>query len=104
MDILPWWKVSLLLNCQRTISLILNHTKENEATFPVIARMALDFLACPGSSVAVERLFSSSRHLCRDLRSSLKAETIMEGMCTKTWIKEGVVSLHPVTGQVTSLK
>ncbi|HEV7736196.1 MAG TPA: hypothetical protein VGO47_02340 [Chlamydiales bacterium] len=48
MDILPWWKVSLLLNCQRTISLILNHTKENEATFPVIARMALDFLACPG--------------------------------------------------------
>lgn len=52
--------------------------------------MAKDFLAIPGSSVSVERLFSSARHLCADARSSLQAKTITEAMCSKQWMKEGV--------------
>ena len=52
--------------------------------------MARDFLAIPGTSVAVERLFSKSRHLCGELRSSLKAHTITEAMLSKCWIKDGI--------------
>ncbi|KZT64306.1 hypothetical protein DAEQUDRAFT_678804, partial [Daedalea quercina L-15889] len=58
--------------------------------FPVIAAITRDFLAIPGASVSVERLFSASRHLCVDTRSSLKAETICEAMCTKIWICSGL--------------
>lgn len=48
--------------------------------------MARDFLAIPGASVAVERLFSGSRHVCVDTRESLKAETITKLLCTKRWL------------------
>ncbi|TFY56694.1 hypothetical protein EVJ58_g7479 [Rhodofomes roseus] len=64
--------------------------KEHAHKFPVIASMARDFLAIPGASVSVECLFSASRHLCVDTRSSLKAETISEAMCSKQWLKDGL--------------
>jgi hypothetical protein len=51
--------------------------------------MARDFLAIPGTSVSVERLFSRSRHLCHEAGGSMKAETIMKAMLTKMWIKAG---------------
>ncbi|KAF7358612.1 Dimer-Tnp-hAT domain-containing protein [Mycena sanguinolenta] len=63
--------------------------KEYEHRFPVVARMARDFLAIPGTSVSVERLFSRSRHLCHEARGSMKAKTISEAMFTKMWIKAG---------------
>ncbi|PPR01987.1 hypothetical protein CVT24_011114 [Panaeolus cyanescens] len=50
--------------------------KDNAAAFPILAKMARDFLAIPATSTPVERVFSKSRHICSDLRSSLKAETI----------------------------
>ncbi|EIW87284.1 hypothetical protein CONPUDRAFT_45943, partial [Coniophora puteana RWD-64-598 SS2] len=56
--------------------------------FPVVACMARDFLAIPATSVSVERLFSNSRHLCRDTRSSMQASTITEVMCTKKWLED----------------
>ncbi|KAF7371462.1 HATC-domain-containing protein [Mycena venus] len=61
--------------------------KEFAHHFPVVARMARDFLAIPGTSVSVERLFSKSLHLCHEARGSTKAETIMKAMLTKMWIK-----------------
>ncbi|KAF7346859.1 Dimer-Tnp-hAT domain-containing protein [Mycena sanguinolenta] len=63
--------------------------KANERYFPIVSKMARDFLAIPGTSVSVERLFSSSRHLCREVRGSFKAETIKEAMLTKMWLKAG---------------
>lgn len=56
--------------------------------------MARDFLAIPATSVAVERLFSSSRHLCTDVRASFKAQTITEAMCIKYWIGHGLMDVH----------
>ncbi|EIW82968.1 hypothetical protein CONPUDRAFT_52150, partial [Coniophora puteana RWD-64-598 SS2] len=56
--------------------------------FPVISRMARAFLAIPATSVSVERVFSASRHVCRDSRSSLKASTITSVMCTKKWLED----------------
>ena len=43
------------------------------------------------TSVSVEQLFSTSRHLCTDVRNSLKAETITQSMCTKYWIHQGLL-------------
>jgi len=66
---LQWWKV---------------HAED----FPTVSRMARDFLAIPATSVSVERLFSRSRHVCRDTRSSFKAQTITEIMCAKKWLED----------------
>ena len=57
--------------------------------------MARDILAIPGTSVSVERLFSKARHLCTDVRSSLKAETITEAMCARCWIRDGLLDIDP---------
>ncbi|KAF7349507.1 Dimer-Tnp-hAT domain-containing protein [Mycena sanguinolenta] len=65
--------------------------KENEHEFPIISKIARDFLAIPGTSVSVERLFSSARHLCHESRASLNSKTISEAMLTKMWIKEGLL-------------
>ncbi|EKM50366.1 uncharacterized protein PHACADRAFT_263627 [Phanerochaete carnosa HHB-10118-sp] len=57
--------------------------------------MARDFLAIPATSVSVERLFSASRHLCTDLRSSFRAQTVTEAMCVKQWIRAGLLEVIP---------
>ncbi|KIL56765.1 hypothetical protein M378DRAFT_37370, partial [Amanita muscaria Koide BX008] len=54
--------------------------------FPIISRMARDYLAIPATSVSVERVFSKSRHICSNLRSSLKEKTITMALLTKVWI------------------
>ena len=55
--------------------------------------MARDILAIPGTSVAVESVFSKSRHLCADARASFKARTITEAMCVKHWIRDGLLDI-----------
>ncbi len=57
--------------------------------------MARDYLAIPATSVAVERVFSKSRHICMDLRSSLKAEMVTQALLTKTWIQSGLFEMNP---------
>jgi hypothetical protein len=69
---------------------ILYPVKTHERDFPIIAAMAHDFFAIPGTSVSVERLFSSARQLCQDLRSCLLEGTIMEAMLTRAWLKAGL--------------
>ncbi|PCH37395.1 hypothetical protein WOLCODRAFT_84172, partial [Wolfiporia cocos MD-104 SS10] len=49
--------------------------------FPMILQMAFDLLAVSGSSVLVEHLLFSSHHLCTNVQSSPKAETISQAMC-----------------------
>ena len=56
--------------------------QDHEWDFPIISHMAHDFLAIPGVSVSVERLFLQSMYLCgTELWGLLKAATIMEAMC-----------------------
>ena len=69
-------------------SLYSSLAQEHANAFPVIARMARDFLAIPGTSVAVERLFSKSRHICVDTRSSLKADTVVEAILAQKWLED----------------
>jgi hypothetical protein len=56
--------------------------------------MARDFLAIPATSVSVERVFSKSRHICSDLRSSLKADTVTEALLAKVWIRSGLLDVN----------
>jgi hAT family C-terminal dimerisation region len=57
--------------------------------------MARDYLAIPATSVAVERVFSKSRHICANLRSSLKENTIRMALLTKSWIRSGLFDMVP---------
>ncbi|CAB4493134.1 unnamed protein product [Rhizophagus irregularis] len=50
--------------------------KTHKATYPHLANMARDFLAIPGTSVPVERIFSGGTDLITKRRSSLGRETI----------------------------
>ncbi|KAH9164792.1 hypothetical protein EDB89DRAFT_1859009 [Lactarius sanguifluus] len=42
-------------------------------------------------AVPVERLFSSSRHICRDTRSSMKADSITNLLLVKKWLQDPAV-------------
>ena len=57
--------------------------------------MARDYLAIPATSVSVERVFSKSRHICGNLRSSLKENTIKMALLTKAWIRSGLFEMIP---------
>ena len=70
------------------------YSQLNGHNFPTVSRMARDFLAIPATSVSVERTFSKSRHICSDLRSSLKAETITQALLSKVWIKSGLFDVN----------
>jgi hypothetical protein len=66
MDPINWWKY----NCAR---------------FPILSRMARDYLAIPGTSTSSEREFSSSRRLITDFRTSLSPNTVQAVQCLKSW-------------------
>lgn len=65
------------------------------AEYPTLARMVWDYLAIPAMSVSVERIFSKSRHICSNLRSSLKEESIRMALLTKAWIQSGLFEMMP---------
>lgn len=88
---LIWWKVCLYVCLTTTCKLTGTSYQDHAKEFPVIAKMAQDFLAVMGTSVSVERLFSSSRHICRDTRSSLKADSITNLLLAKKWLQDPAI-------------
>jgi hypothetical protein len=68
-DVLKWWK-------------------RNTENYPVLAKMARDFLAIPLSSVASESTFSTAGMIINQYRSSLNPETAEKLICSKDWLKE----------------
>ncbi|KAJ6038847.1 hypothetical protein N7460_007564 [Penicillium canescens] len=54
--------------------------KENQATFPILAKLARDILSIPATGAGVERLFNTARDICHYRRGSLNATTIQEIM------------------------
>jgi hypothetical protein len=61
--------------------------KRNTENYPVLAKMARDFLAIPLSSVASESTFSTAM-IINQYRSSLNPETAEKLICSKDWLKE----------------
>jgi hAT family C-terminal dimerisation region len=95
LDPLAWWKVIRLVLWGEIHTDAPLFNQVHDSSFPTIARMARDFLAIPATSVSVERTFSKSRHICSDLRSSLKAQTITEALLSKVWIRSGLFEVNP---------
>jgi hAT family C-terminal dimerisation region len=59
---------------------ILEFWSAHEPRYPILARIAKDFLAIPVSGVGVESLFSIGRDVCHYRRSRLSADTIEAAM------------------------
>ncbi len=55
---------------------ILFFWKENEKSFPTLASIVRDLFVIPASNTIVERLFSSSKNIVTDRRTSLGAEKL----------------------------
>lgn len=69
---LQWWKI--------------NHTR-----YPVLAKMARDYLAIPASSASSERTFSKAGLLITDRRTRLSSESIKACCLLQSWLKSGVI-------------
>ena len=95
LDSLAWWKVIRLVLWGEVHTDAPLFDQVHGSSFPIIAHMACDFLAIPATSVSVECTFSKSRHICSDLHSSLKAQTINEALLLKLWIKSGLFKVNP---------
>jgi hypothetical protein len=80
-DVLLWWK----LNAHR---------------YPVVAKMAKNFLSIPATSVSSESTFSTGGRVLDDYRSSLKPVMVEALVCASSWIKgahnDNKVSLNVV--------
>ena len=82
-DVLLWWK----LNAHR---------------YPVISKMAKNFLTIPATSVSSESTFSTGGRVLDDYRSSLKPAIVEALVCASSWIKgshnDNKVSVDVVCG------
>lgn len=66
--------------------------QDHRFEYPVLSRIARDYLAIPGSSVPAERSFSSSRHIGTDFRNRISPEIFESLQILKDGYKEGLIS------------
>ena len=62
--------------------------QEDEVQFPVVASMALDYLAVQGSSVPCERMFSSGKHTDNYLHRRMTSELFGALQVTKSRMRD----------------
>ncbi|OAJ41345.1 hypothetical protein BDEG_24966 [Batrachochytrium dendrobatidis JEL423] len=59
--------------------------KHHGLDFPLLAKMARDYLAIPATSASSEHAFSKARHLITDSRTRLSDQTIRASICLGNW-------------------
>ena len=57
--------------------------------FPVLYRIAADYLTIAPTSVAVERIFSAADRVTSPLRNKMGEELIRELVCSMGWARDG---------------
>lgn len=68
-DPLKWWKL-------------------HQATYVPLAKLAMKYLCCPGTSVPSERLFSTAGNIISKKRSCLLPENANKLICLSSWLKD----------------
>ena len=81
----------LALMC--SLSPVSNCLQDNRHHFPTLHRIAIDYLACPASSVPCERLFSAGGKIATKRRSQLGAARFKELQVMKSVWKNNVADL-----------
>ncbi len=61
--------------------------KGNESIFPILSKIARDYLVIQGATASIERTFSGGQDLITPNRCSLKPDTISKIMMLKSWLK-----------------
>ncbi|CAO2201531.1 unnamed protein product [Urochloa humidicola] len=72
----------------------------HSGTYPTLARMALDILVVPASTVASESPFSTAERVVSDYRSRLKSETIEALICLQDWLRSEDNTHDNIAGNV----
>lgn len=83
-DVIGWWK-------------------RNQDQYPVLAKMARDFLAISLSTVASESTFNTAGIIIDKCRNSLSSETVEALICAKDWLKEYLSDEEDDDGTVTEV-
>jgi hypothetical protein len=68
----------------------------NRFVYPMLHRMALDYLSAPATSTAVERVFSQGRNLLPYTRNRLSASSIRAYLCLGSWCRNDLVTMHDI--------
>jgi hypothetical protein len=58
--------------------------------YPILFKMAIDYLSCPCTSCDCERAFSLARRTITDDRKGLRSETIEATQLLKNWLRRDV--------------
>lgn len=83
---------------------LVNFWKVNSHRFPVVSKMAKNFLAVPASSVSSECTFSTGGRILDDYRSSLNPEMVQALVCSSSWIQGAANEMNPPIHMVQLLK
>lgn len=83
---------------------LVNFWKVNSHRFPVVSKMAKNFLAVPASSVSSECTFSTGGRILDDYRSSLNPEMVQALVCSSSWIRGAANEMNPPIHMVQLLK
>lgn len=67
----------------------------NAHRFPVVSKMAKNFLTVPASSVSSESTFSAGGRVLDDYRSSLRPAMVQYLVCASSWIRGVVDDMRP---------
>ena len=67
----------------------------NAHRFPVVSKMAKNFLTIPASSVSSESTFSAGGTVLDDYRSSLRPAMVQYLVCASSWIRGAVDDMRP---------
>ncbi|KAF0532306.1 zinc finger bed domain-containing protein ricesleeper 2-like [Gigaspora margarita] len=70
-DPLDWWKV-------------------NKRTYPILSKLASDYLSVQATSIACEQAFSLASNTISKTRNRLHSKTSRACLCIKSWISSGV--------------